>query len=408
MKTKWTFYLVIFLIISFLSIYCDKDKEINSNISRPALTSTGSTITTITSSTTNTTKELVTLTLTSHTIIVENTDIYVAGSTDGRIGYWKNYVFNNIDHEITSSVKDIYVENNDIYLYGMKNGNHCIWKNGQISMLPISITSSFNELYVKGQDVYLVGQYIDGTGNPQACYVENGVLTDLKGTSYYSSDATSIYKENGNLYIGGYYSENNKRFVCCWENSAINDFYEIDDNSYSGYLFLQKAIYKFGSLCAAGIIVDSNYAFMKNMTAYWIDGSYYEGSQLDGMQLSGFIFSMDIDANKNVYFCGSYSFYDDIRAYYWKNDSQTYILDMILYSFHKYRSDREKSHATSLSVSNNKVYVAGQYESFIVFDDEMSPYFIPGGAYLWIDGEFSKLPGSDDAKVSSIFIVEKT
>ena len=107
---------------------------------------------------------------------------------------------------------DIFVSNGTVYTSGTSGANACYWINETRYDLPGN-GGEGEAIAVDGDDVYVAGWYNDGS-----CYWKNGERIDL--TTNAESQAFAIgLRYNGDVYVGGYYMNNNHYYIpCFWKN----------------------------------------------------------------------------------------------------------------------------------------------------------------------------------------------
>lgn len=207
-------------------------------------------------------------------------DIYLAGTSNDAIAYWKNGKETDLTHGgIVANVHSIAVTaNNDVYVTGNMfvgtptNYTAAYWKNGQLNFLTDTsknIGSGAYGIFIGGSDVYIAGSVNKDNGN--AAYWKNGALKIVGGQN---TSALSVFVSGGSPYIAG------------------STLYLTDNGSNNG----------------------TNSTYWNNNTAYNLtdvgNGEHINGS-LTGLFVSG----------NDVYTAGSTRTPSDshMRATYWKN-----------------------------------------------------------------------------------------
>ena len=180
--------------------------------------------------------------------IIEGKTIYIVGdSYNENNEYTSCYWINGERVELPGgyTATDIVVSNGNIYTSGTADGA-CYWINQQRYDLPGN-GGEAEAIAVDGEDVYVAGWYNNGS-----CYWKNGQRIDL--TVNRDSQAFAIgVRDNGSVYIGGYYMNNHHYYIpCFWKDGnnrtnlpipnggdgEVNDIAFEDGNMryYSGYV----------------------------------------------------------------------------------------------------------------------------------------------------------------------------
>ena len=154
--------------------------------------------------------------------LISGRTVYIAGSSydsDGNTTacYWVDGV--RVELPGGAWATDIVVENGTVYVSGTSEGfDACYWINQDRYDLPGS-GGEAEAIALDGNDVYVAGWYNDGS-----CYWKNGQKINL--TTNGDSQAFAIgVRDNGGVYIGGYYLNNNHYYIpCFWKdgNSRTN------------------------------------------------------------------------------------------------------------------------------------------------------------------------------------------
>ena len=142
--------------------------------------------------------------------IIPNRTVYIVGSDEEGACYWVN----GSRRELPGGdwATDIVVIDGDVYISGTCGGNACYWINQERFDLPGSWGEG-EAIAVDGENVYVAGWFENGS-----CYWENGNQITL--TTNRDSQAFAIgVRNNGDVYIGGYYMNNDHYYVpCFWKN----------------------------------------------------------------------------------------------------------------------------------------------------------------------------------------------
>jgi hypothetical protein len=149
--------------------------------------------------------------------IIEGKTIYIVGDSYNENNeytscYWVNGERVELPGGYTAT--DIVVANGNIYTSGTADGA-CYWINQQRYDLPGN-GGEAEAIAVDGEDVYVAGWYNNGS-----CYWKNGQRIDL--TVNRDSQAFAIgVRDNGSVYIGGYYMSNHHYYIPCFWKDGNN------------------------------------------------------------------------------------------------------------------------------------------------------------------------------------------
>ena len=255
--------------------------------------------------------------------IIEGKTIYIVGdSYNENNEYTSCYWINGERVELPGgyTATDIVVSNGNVYTSGTANGA-CYWVNQQRYDLPGN-GGEAEAIAVDGEDIYVAGWYNNGS-----CYWKNGQRIDL--TVNRDSQAFAIgVRDNGSIYVGGYYMNNHHYYIpCFWKDGnnrtnlpipnggdgEVNDIALEDGNMryYSGY-----------------VLKTSSFAGYTPTAAYWrhttrndlpFGGSTYDiyGATGHGIKIY----------NGDVYVAGYTDWFEDINdsltggtvPQYWRN-----------------------------------------------------------------------------------------
>jgi hypothetical protein len=296
----------------------------------------------------------ITVGVSSKSLIVKDTEVYVAGamqspgwstSNPSSVAvYWKNgvaYPLSATPGAYTSRAQAIIVAGADVYVAGYDHGTYivnqysagtpCYWKNGIEYLLPIPAghIGNANAIAVSGTDVYVVGYYItnDDLHTRRAMLWKNGVATLLSFNND-DSQATGVAIDGTDVYICGDATFNttyNKLASCAvyWKNNIWHPF--------AGTKVMSQA---------SAIVVDKDHhiyisgAFNSNVLGcFWKDGAMHSFSgdlwvpisngAYKGQYIANY-FSNNIAVNNGVVYMGGAinnpSNAGDIQPAYWKNE----------------------------------------------------------------------------------------
>ena len=147
--------------------------------------------------------------------IISGRNIYIAGSSYNESGdYTACYWVDGVRIELPDGdwATDIVVSNGNVYTSGTSGSNACYWINQERFDLP-GEWGEGESIDVDGNDVYVAGWWDNGS-----CYWKNGERIDLTTNAESQAFALGI-RNNGDIYVGGYYMNNNHYYIpCFWKN----------------------------------------------------------------------------------------------------------------------------------------------------------------------------------------------
>ncbi|MFM9989569.1 hypothetical protein [Flavobacterium sp.] len=196
----------------------------------------------------------------AYSVFVKNNDVHVAGhekNTNGILEgkYWKNGVLQNLNINTTvgSTCVSVFVYNDDVYVLGTNNGAVVYWKNGVQNTvtgigtaIPTSIVVTFNSVYV------LV------TENNSVKVWKNGVITTLSD-GIKSDEAKSLCIENGNVFVLAEETYNAQKKIKYWRSGVLTYLTSTSNNIYAFSIAVSN-----GNVCIGGIEA--------NKAKYWLNG----------------------------------------------------------------------------------------------------------------------------------------
>jgi len=254
-------------------------------------------------------------------ITVSGSDVYIAGSNNADVVYWKDTTLNVIptSPHMYSVANAIAVSGKDVFLAGSEenpsddNDNVVYWKNGQKTILENSPHySQLTGIVVSGSDVHVAGYLVDSDWNVTAAYWKNGVKTTLSGpgayvtgialsgsavylsgvtathVSYYftgcywkngelvkletpdgwSSEASAIAISGSDVYVSGtmynYVNNSNTYAVVCWKNGVMTQLTDAYSNAGGTSIVVSGS-----DVYVSGWIINSNY---ESQAMYWKNG----------------------------------------------------------------------------------------------------------------------------------------
>jgi len=256
---------------------------------------------------------------------------------------------------------------NSVYILGT-NG---YWVDG----VKVDIDGALLGLAVSEGKVYTSGYYRIGYPSDtypddgiyrKACYWLDGNRIDLPDETG-NSCATRMTVSNGKVYIAGWYNDGNYIRACYWEdgqkvdlpvgtgNSMVTDITVINNIVY--------AVGCYGKLNIAGIIIDNGYV----INCYWVNGTRYDLNFSPDSPIDYIGYPQN---NISDYSRGFRLAVSDGKVYtsgnlYGRHPSGGYMMTQSKYyinrvSYHL-ASGSSVSYVGGITVSNNKVYVAGQF-----------------------------------------------
>ena len=142
--------------------------------------------------------------------IIPGHDVYIVGSYGGSACYWLNGF--RIELPGGDRATDVFVVEGNVYISGTCGENACYWINEERFDLP-GAWGEGEAIAVDGDDIYVAGWFENGS-----CYWKNGTQTTL--TTNRDSQAFAIgVRNNGDIYVGGYYMNNHHYYIpCFWKN----------------------------------------------------------------------------------------------------------------------------------------------------------------------------------------------
>ena len=260
--------------------------------------------------------------------IIEGRTAYVVGSSYGSDGiYGACYWVNGIRYELPGGAwaTDITVVDGTIYTSGTgQSSDACYWINQTRYDLPGAYGEA-EAIDVYGDDIYVAGWYDSGS-----CYWKNGERVDL--TVNRDSQAFAIgVRDNGMVYIGGYYMNNHHYYIpCFWKDGNNRTNLPIPsggDGEVNDIAFMDGGMRYY----AGYVLHTSNFAGYTPKACYWrhttrsdlrLGGDTYEvyGGYGNGITVHG----------DDIYVAGYTDWYEftgeeetsgGTFAQYWKNNS---------------------------------------------------------------------------------------
>ena len=146
--------------------------------------------------------------------VISGRTIYIAGSTSDGACYWVNG--SRVELPGGAWATDIVVVNGTVYTSGTgETSDACYWINQERFDLP-GTWGEGEAIAVDGDDVYVAGWFDNGS-----CYWKNGERINL--TTNGESQAFAIgVRDNGSVYIGGYFINNHHYVIPCFWKDGNN------------------------------------------------------------------------------------------------------------------------------------------------------------------------------------------
>ena len=198
--------------------------------------------------------------------LISGRKIYIAGSSYNSSGdmtacYWVD----GTRYELSGGAwaTDITVSNGIVYTSGTSESyNACYWINQERYDLP-GLGGEAEAIAVYGDDVYVAGWYNNGS-----CYWKNGQKIDL--TINRDSQAFAIgVRNNGSVYIGGYYMNNDHYIIpCFWKDGNSRTNLPVPnggDGEVYDIAFMDGNMRYYGGY----VLKTSNFAGYTPTAAYW-------------------------------------------------------------------------------------------------------------------------------------------
>ena len=146
--------------------------------------------------------------------IISGRTVYIVGESYNSDGEWGAcYWVDGVRVELPGGyiATDIVVSNGNVYTSGSAD-DACYWINQTRYDLPGN-GGEGEAIAVDGNDVYVAGWYNNGS-----CYWKNGERINLTTNAESQAFALGI-RNNGDIYVGGYYMNNNHYYIpCFWKN----------------------------------------------------------------------------------------------------------------------------------------------------------------------------------------------
>ncbi len=331
--------------------------------------------------------------------MIPGRDVYIAGHiTDGAGNttacYWKNGERVDLG---PGEIEDIVVVDGTVYSVG--------WTYGASSSYWVG-NESF-ELEGSGAEAYAIAVhtgdvYTTGRDNSGACFWKNTQKTKLSGGD--SSGYGIAVKDNGDVFIGGYY-QNNHHFVvpAKWKNGTRSNLSRPSggDGEVQDVVIVDGTPYFFGMTLRpnnmVGLVPKASY-WQGNTRKDLTNGGGFNESIYGGEAYGGFVDGSDIYAAGKIDHIGQYCEECPDKtlpgsggsyAHYWHNGNKVDLLGGVW-------TDMWVSTAYDIAVKDGFVVVSGD----VATGTETQ---VPA---VWINGELTKLEGDNTYGVAKAVYID--
>ena len=322
--------------------------------------------------------------------IIAGRTVYIAGASyDSEGNYTACYWVDGVRVELPGGAwaTDIVVENGNVYVSGTSEGfDACYWINQDRYDLPGSYGEA-EAIALDGSDIYVAGWYDNGS-----CYWKNGQKIDL--TVNRDSQAFAIgVRDNGGVYIGGYYMNNNHYIIpCFWKDGNNRTNLPIPsggDGEVYDIAFMDGNMRYYGGY----VLKTSSFAGYTPTAVYWRHTTRTNlplgGSTMDIYGATGHAITID---GEDIYVAGYTDWYE-FTGYttttggtfpqYWKNNT---IHDLPGGPLTNYGTGE----ANDIKVADGNIVVVG------IATRDTSYYDSTPSACYWINGELHYLVNQND------------
>ena len=326
--------------------------------------------------------------------IIAGRKVYIAGASyDSEGNYTACYWVDGVRVELPGGAwaTDIVVENGNVYVSGTSEGfEACYWINQDRYDLPGN-GGEAEAIALDGNDVYVAGWYNSGS-----CYWKNGQKIDL--TTNGDSQAFAIgVRDNGGVYIGGYYMNNHHYYIpCFWKDGNNRTNLPVPsggDGEVYDIAFMDGNMRYYGGY----VLKTSSFAGYTPTAAYWRHTTRTNlplgGSTMDIYGATGHAITID---GEDIYVAGYTDWYE-FTGYttttggtfpqYWKNNT---IHDLPGGPLTNYGTGE----ANDIKIADGNIIVVG-----IATRDTSYYNSIPSACY-WINGELHYLVNQNDVPES--------
>ncbi len=161
-------------------------------------------------------------------ICIEGENVYVVGWQSNSIGnanavIWINGITHKLDERANSTFAiGVISANGNVHISGTSGedgGRAIYWKNGEMQYLSQK-ESEAGDITMDGADVFISGKVREGSEGYKITYWKNGVEYSF-GEASFRNYASSIFINDGDIYIAGAYDVNGKMAAAYWKNGSI-------------------------------------------------------------------------------------------------------------------------------------------------------------------------------------------
>tara|TARA_Y100001970_G_scaffold179532_1_gene218573 strand:+ start:207 stop:1583 length:1377 start_codon:yes stop_codon:yes gene_type:complete len=319
-------------------------------------------------------------------------NIYIVGESYNSNGEWTScYWLNGERIELPGgyTATDITVIDGVVYTSGTADGA-CYWIDQQRFDLPGDFSEG-EAIAVSGENIYVAGWFDNGS-----CYWENGEKINL--TVNRDSQAFSIgVRNNGSVYIGGYYMNNHHYYIpCFWKdgNNRTNLSIPTDgDGEVYDIAFMDGNMRYY----AGYVLKTSGFAGYTPTACYWRHTTRtdmpFGGSNMDIYGSGAYGISIDGD---DVYLAGYTDWFEDTNnpyttggsfPQYWENNTIHDLQGGPITEF-------GTGIAHDIAIADGNVLVVGEATRDTSYYDSYT------SACFWLNGELFYLISESDVQSS--------
>ena len=315
-------------------------------------------------------------------------NIYVCGRNDTKPCYWVNSRRVDLEHPSYpyGYITDIKAYNGKVYVSGYvlkdQKRQACYWIDNDFFLLyPHSgeQEESMTEKMIIIDNIFYIVGYYSQNGISYACYWKNGELVTLQNEKTNKSGGASIYVKNNNIYVGGAYLDDEKKYTpCYWLNGEM---VTLQGYGYINFIDIQN-----DKLILAGF----NHEYFKygrrERGCRWENDDFTIYTDVDCQVKDIFVF------NNKVYLTGCYFAYissdKSMRKACYYIDTKKIEISVPFYEY---------SEANCIIQYEGEIYMAGETG----INGEYPPQ---RRACYWIGNVFYTLPGGQDSYATNIFV----
>jgi hypothetical protein len=320
--------------------------------------------------------------------IISGRTVYIVGESYNSDGEWGAcYWVDGVRVELPGGyiATDIVVSNGNVYTSGSAD-DACYWINQTRYDLPGN-GGVGEAIAVDGNDVYVAGWYNNGS-----CYWKNGERINLTTNAISQAFALGI-RNNGAVYVGGYYMYNNHYYIpCFWKNGNNRHVLPVPsggDGEVYDIAFMDGNMRYY----AGYVLKTSSFAGYTPTAVYWRHTTRTDlplgGSTFDIYGAGAYGITIDGD---DVYVAGYTDWFEDTNnpyttggsfPQYWKNST---IYDLEGGPMTNFGTGL----AYDIGVADGNVVVVG------VATRDTSYYDSQESACYWLNSELNYLVNQDD------------